>query len=450
MDYTTIPRSLIYRDRRSMEEFGAYDSDSIMRPLAEAMLRMDFIQYSDSEKRALWCLNNAFYICTMILLETDPRWRLSKYKSIAMPKWNYRPEEFQVLTLSLAGLLLSRLEKSLKLLSKKGQTRNHFISLMLEEDGNFNYIFKQLFERLKKDPYISDTIPNSTFYPRVIDKECIHDVMCDTNFNWVKFTNYWEERSVRDIVKAFGATEDEKHNVVDILRQSSHGFYAAGCNDRPEQVDAMLADIDEEIHLQFNPDIDKDLAETPTEELKYQGEVRHLQEKIAVLETQLSNYHKTDNGNSEYIESLNRQLAEEKDKNAQIEGNVKQLKEVLELDKIMESDTKRLQIDERIILISTALGTPWNSDLTNQSQLAKIIEHFSGDYWKSIRSRIVAINSEMKQELATPGEGLSQGTKEAISNVIGWLGKATRGDRNTPTTDALIKEIKEVFLNTKE
>ena len=151
-----------------------------------------------------------------------------------------------------------------------------------------------------------------------------------------------------------------------------------------------------------------------------------------------------------YIESLNRQLAEEKNKNAQLEANVKQLRENLELDKIMESDTLRLQIDERIILITTALGTPWDSDLTNQTQLAKIIEHFSGDEWRSIRTRIVAINGEMKKETKTPGEGLSQGTKEAISNVIGWLGKATRGDLNTLSTDKLIKEIKDVFLNTKE
>ena len=252
MDYTTVPRSLIYRERRSMEEFGAYEEDCLTRPLAEAMLRMDFIQQSDSESRALWCMNTAFYICTMVLLEIDPRWRLSKYKSIAMPKWNYRSEDFQILTLSLAGLLLSRLEESLPLLSIKGQARNHLISLMMDE-GEFNPIFKQLHNRLKEDPHITGTIPNSTFAPRVIDKECIHDVMSDTAFNWVNFTKFWEERCIRDIVKSFGVSEDEKHNVIDMLRQSSHGFYSAGCNDRPEQVDAMLDNIDQEIHLQYNP-----------------------------------------------------------------------------------------------------------------------------------------------------------------------------------------------------
>ncbi len=259
MDYTTVPRSLIYRERRSMEEFGAYEEKSITRPLAEAMLRMDFIQYSDSENRALWCMNTAFYICTMVLLEKDPRWRISKYKSIAMPKWNYKSEAFLSLTLSLTVLLLSRLEDSQHISTKKGQTINDFISLMMNE-GISNYIFKQLHERVEVDKYIKGTIPNTTFAPRVIDKECIHDVMSDTAFNWVNFTKYWEERSIRDIIKCFGISEDEKHNVIDILRQSSHGFYSAGCNDRPEQVDAMLDDLDEEIRLQFNPGADKTLT----------------------------------------------------------------------------------------------------------------------------------------------------------------------------------------------
>ncbi len=251
-----------------MEEFGAYEKESITRPLAEAMLLMDFIQQSDSEKRALWCMNTAFYICTMVLLETDPRWRISKYKYIAIPNWKFLPEQFQILTLSLVGILLSRLEEPLHLLSYKGKTRNHFVSLMLDE-GKFNSTFRQLYDRLKADQYITGTIPNSTFNPRMIDKECIHDVMSDTVFNWVNFTKYWEERSIRDIVKCFGNSEDEKHNVIDMLRQSSHGFYSAGYNDRPEQVDAMLDDIDHEIHLQYNPEDDRSVEDENDEENRF-------------------------------------------------------------------------------------------------------------------------------------------------------------------------------------
>ena len=179
-------------------------------------------------------------------------------------------------------------------------------------------------------------------------------------------------------------------------------------------------------------------------------ELLEAQKRISELEAQINNSQQNGNDNPEYIESLNHQLAEEKNKNVELEAEIKHLKEVIELDKELDNDETRLQIDERVILVSTALGTPWNSDMTNQTQLAKIIEHFSGDNFRSIRSRIVAINREMKKELKSPGEGLTQGTKEAVSNVIGWLGKATRGERNTQATDALIEEIKDIFLNTKE
>ena len=515
MDYTTVPRSLIYRERRSLEEFGIYEDGCIMRPLFDAIFDFDFIRAPNAEERALWCMNNAFYICTMFFLERDPKWRYDQYKRIATPEKNGFPIDLHFVTLSLVGLLLSRIEEKIPLLSAKGKVKNSFIMSMLGNEEH-KYIFYHLSDILEIDSFKQIRIPKGTFAPRVLNAEAVHDVLMDSNFNWVKYTNYWEERSLRDIVNALGKTEEEKHYVIDILRQTSQGFYAKGF--RCDQVDDLLDDIDNEIHLQYNPE-DAAVGEDENDEQNHYLELKPYEEaRIDMLEhenaklreeiNQLKEYIKgaitidvdnevvdlgefgsiVDNApktygdatdkvernysadsqqenkwvnmidddqqsideTPRYIESLNRQLSEEKEKNAQLNTEINQLKEALELDKILESDTKKLQIDERIILITTALGTPWNSDLTNQTQLAKIIENFSGDDWHSIRSRIVAINSEMKKEIATPGEGLSQGTKEAINNVISWLEKATKGDKNTPTTDNLIKEIKDVFLNTME
>ena len=251
MDYTTVPRSLIYRERRSLEEFGIYEEDCIMRPLSDAIFDFDFIRAPNAEERALWCMNNAFYICTMFFLERDPKWRYDHYKRIATPEKNGFPIDLNFVTLSLVGLLLSRLEEKLPLLSAKGKVRNSFIMSMLENEEH-KYIFYHLSDRLETDTFKHMRIPNSTFAPRVINAEAVHDVLMDSNFNWVKFTNYWEERSLRDIVNALGKTEVEKHYVIDILRQTSQGFYAKGF--RCDQVDDLLNDIDNEIHLQYNPE----------------------------------------------------------------------------------------------------------------------------------------------------------------------------------------------------
>ena len=120
MDYTTVPRSLIYRDRRSLEEFGVYEKDSITRPLADSMLRMGFIQQTYSENLALWCFNTAFYICTMFLLEKDPRWRIGIYKQLATPNGYLSTAKYQNLTLSLVVLLLDHLLHPIEIIHPLG------------------------------------------------------------------------------------------------------------------------------------------------------------------------------------------------------------------------------------------------------------------------------------------------------------------------------------------
>lgn len=110
---------------------------------------------------------------------------------------------------------------------------------------------------------------------------------------------------------------------------------------------------------------------------------------------------------------------------------------------------ERLGIDERIIFVSTALGITLDASSINQTQLSKMISHFSGDDDSSIRSRIVALNKELNAETMSPGKGLSAGTKEAVDNVISWLGKVGKGG-NSPATKKLIDEVKDQYLNRLE
>ena len=298
MDYTTVPRSLIYRERRSLEEFGIYEDGCIMRPLFDAIFDFDFIRAPNAEERALWCMNNAFYICTMFFLERDPKWRYDQYKRIATPEKNGFPIDLHFVTLSLVGLLLSRLEEKLPLLSAKGKVRNSFI-MSMQENEEHRYIFYHLSDRLETDTFKHIRIPNSTFAPRVINAEAVHDVLMDSNFNWVKFTNYWEERSLRDIVNALGKTEEEKHYVIDILKQTSQGFYAKGF--RCEQVDDLLDNIDNEIHLQYNPE-DAAVGEDENDEQNHYLELKPYEEaRIDMLEHENAKLREEINQLKEYI-----------------------------------------------------------------------------------------------------------------------------------------------------
>ena len=351
------------------------------------------------------------------------------------PCYDWTLYSTQILTLSLAGLLLSRLEEPLPLLSRKGQTRNHFVSLMLD-DGEFNPIFKKLYERVKADQHIKGTIPNSIFAPRVIDKECIHDVMSDSVFNWVNFTKYWEERSIRDIVKCLGTSEDEKHNVIDILRQSSHGFYSAGCNDRPEQVDAMLDNIDQEIHLQYNPEVDQIMEDDDSEQKRYQcdEENENLNARIAELEEE----HKR------LAEQLKAELAASNDRVSELEcENEKLMAFKNELEELIEmTPEERLRIDERAIYFSTSMGLDFDPKRTNQNQLSIMISKLSGDAPSSIRGRIskmhtMEVNKQFSDEIL-----------QAARNVKGYLEKVPIGNQ-TQKVKEMIENIDLVFLNAK-
>ena len=233
-----------------------------------------------------------------VFLERDPKWRYDQYKRIATPGKNGFPIDLHFVTLSLVGLLLSRIEEKIPLLSAKGKVKNSFIMSMLGNEEH-KYIFYHLSDILEIDSFKQIRIPKGTFAPRVINAEAVHDVLMDSNFNWVKYTNYWEERSLRDIVNALGKTEEEKHYVIDILRQTSQGFYAKGF--RCDQVDDLLDDIDNEIHLQYNPE-DAAVGEDENDEQNHYLELKPYEEaRIDMLEHENAKLREEINPLKEYI-----------------------------------------------------------------------------------------------------------------------------------------------------
>ena len=380
MDYTKVPRSLIYRDRRSLEEFGVYDEGNIMFPLADAMLHMAIIRHSDSENRALWCMNTAFYICTMILLEKDPRWRISNYETIAIPSWNYCQLEFKSLTLSLVVLLLAFLKNPLRNAHPYGdKVRKDFLAWLKK-----SFMYDELEFKVTTGSHIRYIIPNSTFSPRYIDKEAVHDALAVESFNWVQFVNYFEERSVRDIVKAFGSTEEEKHNVVDLLRQASHGFYTAGYNDYPEKVDKLLDDIDDEISRKYNPEATHIESETGISE-KDKNDV-----DLTAYETRIME-----------LEAENERLSKENE-------------ELKEIKKIMDTPLDGIEADSKVGL----------------TEILKLMENDGADFIKHNNKTIAAkalkmmtgrSESACKQIFSSPLSPTYSGHKNKISELNGYL-----------------------------
>lgn len=79
-DYWNVPRELIYRERENLNDFGVKDSHSLNGRLFQ-LLSEQFLSANGADTLLLQCFNNAYYLCTIILLEDLPHLKVDKYEN---------------------------------------------------------------------------------------------------------------------------------------------------------------------------------------------------------------------------------------------------------------------------------------------------------------------------------------------------------------------------------
>lgn len=297
MDYTKIPHALIYYERRSLEEFFA--SNPMNEKLVDNISKVYYMQ-KDFKERALKCMNTAYFICTLIMREFHPEWSFDTYCEIACCK-DKDIDIHQAVTLSLVYVYLKGIEdgKIKKLKSKLDDFLRSPFRLIQYGDPLLNdYSYLSALNQVENG-LTSYSVDEKDFAFRVIDKDAVHDALSDSDFNWPKFTSFWDERRLRDIVMKLGNTEEEKYNMIDLLFETSKGFYyTKGYNPNIEEVEKKLKKIREEINRHFNPNIDEERitkksntgAENSTANIdtdkqknrigELEGQVRSLQRKL--------------------------------------------------------------------------------------------------------------------------------------------------------------------------
>lgn len=297
MDYTKIPHALIYYERRSLEEFFA--SNPMNEKLVDNISEVYYMQ-KDFKERALKCMNTAYFICTLIMKEFHPEWSFDTYCEIACCK-DKDIDIHQAVTLSLVYVYLKGIEdgKIKKLKSKLDDFLRSPFRLIQYGDPLLNdYSYLSALNQVENG-LTSYSVDEKDFAFRFIDKDAVHDALSDSDFNWPKFTSFWDERRLRDIVMKLGNTKEEKYNMIDLLFETSKGFYyTKGYNPNIEEVEKKLKKIREEINRHFNPNIDEERitkksntgAENSTANIdtdkqknrigELEGQVRSLQRKL--------------------------------------------------------------------------------------------------------------------------------------------------------------------------
>ena len=471
MDYTKVPRELIYKDRNDLKEFGVQIQESMNYLLFMRLKQQALMGASGAREIALRCYNNAYYVCTLILLEANdfPELRISDYvnKILEIEKDNKNIDEVCLASMAMACLLLARYDSN-----KYGKDSEVWkaINYRCTHYQWYNSSATGIFHSMLFGDYIF-TLPLSTteFAPRDI-VEAIGDVNTSAlalGFKYIcerlaGITNKQTASLGADL--AIARLNDELQEIY-----KNNGYNPNAQTFTPEMEEIFRYDIDgknlffqsvklrEEAleyiidHHPAKNDVAPQSSEpsTPTKSapMVEQAEASQqtlanatLQERIKVLNQEIT--HLQTKVSEAQQESENLKSAKES-----LETKHQELLHQLEPDEELDNGMK-LGIDERVIFISTALGLTLDKGDTNQTQLAKFISIYSGDDWRSIRSRIVNINKELAQERETPGDGLSQGTKDAVKNVKDWLGKV--GREIAPATEKIISEIDDIYLNKKE
>lgn len=105
MDYTKVPRTLIYKDRDDLKDFGV-QVPGTMNNLLFSNLKELFKATDKLKELILRCFNNAYYICTIIPFEDFPDTQVAEYEKLLLKDDPYDCEEVCAVSMAMVCKLL--------------------------------------------------------------------------------------------------------------------------------------------------------------------------------------------------------------------------------------------------------------------------------------------------------------------------------------------------------
>lgn len=105
MDYTQIPRALIYKDRTDLKDFGVHIPGT-MNYLLFSNLKDLFKATDRAKELILRCFNNAYYICTIIPFEDFPETQVAEYEKLLLKGDPYDCDEICAVSMAMVCKLL--------------------------------------------------------------------------------------------------------------------------------------------------------------------------------------------------------------------------------------------------------------------------------------------------------------------------------------------------------
>ena len=165
MDYIDIPRSLIYKERTDLKDFGVQAGETVNGQLFSNLKGL--FRASDKAKELiLRCFNNAYYICTLIPFEDFPETQVAEYEKLLLKEKSYDCEEVCAVSMAMVCKLLSACD------AKWRSESNDLIKNIQYRFTHFQWMhtgarksFEFMMDRRNTDLYF---LPKNEFAPRDI------------------------------------------------------------------------------------------------------------------------------------------------------------------------------------------------------------------------------------------------------------------------------------------
>ena len=428
MDFTHIPEPLLYK-RKSLDKLA------MLHPLNAAVIKQLFKMegwnrnYS-REGAIVSCMNNAYYICTLMRLEFDATFREYSYQRIAREGYiedsNTRAE---CVTLSLVALLTehSTSEWRTKLQDAANDLRKY--AMGLEEISDYEIPsrpgkkYRNICDLSGVPQYLENSVqsswilPDDLFFPRVIDDNAILDFMkYNSTYKWDCWLYHRDEEDMHEMLENIGKTQQEKAKLINLLWNNIY-FSRKSYNGPIRSTWIYLQALAKE----FCPDCIEitGLHKIPDSGLDINKRIHELEDENSNLRTKIKELEERGQNNSH-----------------------EQEKETLDfLEKWQQLSTRELAI-----FFAQALGVSFDPKLINQNQLASLAAMWTKPQPDTIRVKIANLFKEESRVYNEELDGFPYKTKDEALNVYYFVMRIARHYSSiTPQMHKILDEINDHY-----
>ena len=462
MDYTKLPRHLIYKNRKDIDDFPVISKFDYIY-MEEAFLSLlesrPFIKESyEAPELILKIFNNARYITTLICMENHPNHYLRRYLEIAGSEDRNATIANHVVpaTMALVKNYLCHYMPNLYKCSK--------IVEVITEDFN-TQAWKDYsqggYDDFNKLVIANDVIPKGWLSDPNFEPRDIRDAVCDpfiTVRDISENIDYIME-SLEKCVEIF----DEEIAPLNAMYKKLESWHPSDFGDDMNREFALgkisdrLKKLDPNNAFEFvnlMNEMEKSLSNGTPVSPKTKEEINNYLKKtlgVSMDEIEAASITNQDEDeNKDTDENLLRTIADAQktiaeqtqtinEQQAELE-RLKTLNEVLnnQIERF-EGDTPEMDIDEdtalsikeSIIFFSSIMGCNLSKEDISQTNLARLISKFTQRPKESIRPKIVDINTE-RENNAKDHTAFSDGVHQAAVNVCALIENAMEGLNKNP------------------